>query len=126
MLIDEKMFAYDGVSTRSCVYLFKPTSEAQPERIKSDKYYKYEGTLMKSIQVFAKTNNIDFERKIDLFEFSGVPKITTSQKFKGNKRAEISLRYKTQNPARFFSDDSYSSPERRYIDVAEAIARNLT
>ncbi len=122
--LNEHLYTYDGRSTHSCIYMFKPTMEARSDTYRDQKYYLLDGTLVKRYLVFGKTDSISFLKEIELIHYSRVPKVNLSQKF--TQPGETALRFDTSKFTEFFTDNSYASPERKYIDVEAAINRNLT
>jgi hypothetical protein len=64
VILNEYLFKYDGSNTNSCIYTFKPTSDATLVNLSSQRYIKFTGKLVNAIQISGNDNSMFFAKTV--------------------------------------------------------------
>jgi len=109
--VNEALYKYDGKDTKSCIYLFKPTSAAVKIHLRDQKFLKYTGKLIKGYQVYGHGNDIHFDKTILLKKDDPALHIVSRNFIKNQHDKEIAIRYNGYNANEFYSGQTNSIQE---------------
>lgn len=124
--INEKLFKYDSIHTKSCVYTFKPTSYATEVKLSNQEYLKYTGSLINGIQVYGSDNDFHYDKTVLVKRGDGALHVTSRNFIKTRHDIELAQRYVNSDMKEMYTGDSLAFIKREYIDYETAITRNLT
>ena len=124
--VSEELYKYDALHTKSCIYTFKPTSEAVPIKLTNQKFLKYTGTLINGYQVYGHDSDMHYEKLVILKDNDPALHIVSRNFILTRHDIEIALRHKGYDNNAFYTGDSMAYINRQFMDIETAIKRNNT